>query len=695
MTPSEHTLSLQEAFELAIQYHNIGELQQAEAIYRQILEIAPHNGEVLHLLGIIAAQLENYETALELIEKAIQFDRSNANFYNSLGNLFWYQDKFEDAGRCYRYSLTLNPEFAQAHNGFGNVLRQLDYLDIAIEHYQRSLALNPDFAEAHNNLANALKDQGQFEQAIQSYQQAINLNADYLEAHTNLAAVLSEQGQPTAILAYQRAIELNPNDPQLHHDLGNTFSDLGQIINAITSYQKAIDCFPNYAEAYFNLGIVLARLGHVHEAIAQYRRALEIKPDFRKAHHGLLMALNYAPGVTQAMIYAEQQRFNEQYFKAIVPNTPKRVSESDSQRRLKIGYVSADFQKHSVAYFMEGILAHHDHGHFEIFCYYSHTVVDEITQRFTGYADHWINCAQLSDDALAEQIRKDQIDILIDLMGHPGNNRLGVFARKPAPVQMTYLGSPTTTALTTMDYRITDRHLDPENQQVESARSEIPIRLPHNLICYRPEPKSPEVNALPALKNGYITFSSLNAYYKINSALLSLWAQVLNAIPNAKLLLKPSSSILNDPVTQESIKKQFEQVGIHPERLILEGLTPAPAYLKSYHNVDIALDSYPYNGGTTTCEALWMGIPVVTLVGETHVSRVGLSHLATLGLNELVAYTPEDYIKICVELANNLERLAQLRAGMRQKMQASALMDYVGFTRHLEDAYQAHFKRPF
>ncbi|MEK8021265.1 MAG: tetratricopeptide repeat protein [Candidatus Parabeggiatoa sp.] len=693
MTTSNQTVTIQEALELAIQYHNDGELQEAESIYRQILEVEPHQSEVLHLLGIIAAQVENYETAVELIQKAIQLDRSNVNYYNSLGNVFWYQEQFNDAGKCYRYCLTLNPDFAQAHNGFGNVLRELGYLSEALEHYQRCLALTPDFAEAHNNLGNVFREQGQSDLAIDAYQQAISLNPDYLEAHTNLGEVLNEAGQlKAALVSYQRALELNPDEAELHNHLGNTFSDLEQRLSAMAAYQKALECNPDYAEAHFNLGIVLADMGNVHQAITHYRRALEIKPRFRKAHHGLLMALNYAPGVTQAMIYAEQQRFNEHYFKPLAAEEIQAVmNPADPQRRLKIAYVSADFQKHSVAYFMEGILAHHNHEQFEIFCYYSNTVVDEVTQRFQAYADQWISCAELSDKALASLIREDQIDILIDLMGHPGNNRLAVFARKPAPVQMSYLGSPTTTGLTTIDYRITDRHLDPENDGQEWL-SEIPIRLPDNLICYRPEPKSPPVNELPALKKGYITFSSLNAYYKLNSEIRALWAEVLNAVPNSKLLLKPSNSILNDPATQQAIEKQFQDVGIDSERLILEGLTAAPAYLKTYHNVDIALDSYPYNGGTTTCEALWMGIPVVTLVGETNVSRVGLSHLVSLGLNELVAYTPEAYINICVQLANDLEHLQALRSGMRDRMQASSLMDCARFTRHLEAAYRDHVK---
>jgi predicted O-linked N-acetylglucosamine transferase (SPINDLY family) len=339
-----------------------------------------------------------------------------------------------------------------------------------------------------------------------------------------------------------------------------------------------------------------------------------------------------------------------------------------------------------VAYFTIGIFKHHNAEQFEIYGYHIGTKKDSLTERFQQYAHHWLYCSHLSDEALAEQIRHDQIDILIDLAGHTAHNRLSLFARKPAPIQIAYLGYSETTGVSTIDYRMTDGFADPVNI-AEQFSSETLIRMPVSYFCYSPSEESPAVDTLPALSQGYITFGSFNNYKKITPTMLTTWAKILQQVPESRLLIKAKS--LNDPTLQQQLKAYFAQFAIVPERIIIANYTASiTTHLAIYNQIDIALDTYPYNGATTTCEALWMGVPVVTLVGENHVSRMGLSLLSAVSLTECVADTLENYVHICVKLAKDVNHLQQLRATMRDRMQSSSLLDASTFTHQLEIRYQ-------
>ncbi len=558
LKPQHKKLTVSQALQQAMQYHTAGQLQEAETIYRQILQHDPNHSDALHLLGMIAAQSNDYDTAIELIQKAISINNTVPNFYNSLGNVFTNQNLFDKAATC----------------------------------YQQALSLNPNFAEAHCHLGSALKNQGL-----------------------------------------------------------------------------------------------------IDEAISHYRCAIGIQPNYLLAHQDLILTLNYAIDSDRAAIFVEHQRFNEQQampLSALIK--PHNADNDDNPLRLKIGYVSADFRKHAVADFIESVLAHHDSEKFEIFCYYNHLQHDDATQRFQQYAHHWRNCVNLSDEALVEQIKQDHIDILIDLGGHTADNRILVFARKPAPIQMTYLGYPNTTGLTAIDYRITDNYLDPEGMS-DPLSSEIPLRMPASFFCYHPHENSPPVSPLPAIQKGYITFSAFHNHSKLNQDTFALWAKILHAVSYAKLVIQNKS--LKSVAIQHALRNRFTELGIAPERLILRASVPYSDYLKIYDQIDIALDSYPFNGGATTCDALWMGIPVMTLVGDRSVSRMGLSILSTIGLTELIAYTQEDYVERAIKLASDLDHLQALRAGMRDRMQTAPLLDGIRFTRHLEAAYRQMWERRF
>jgi protein O-GlcNAc transferase len=621
--PATQTISIQKAIQLARQYHQAGDLQKAETLYRQILQLQPNHADALHLLGVIAAQIANYEQAINLFKRAIQINDSVATYYANLGNAQDRIGQLSEAVNSLQRAVALNPNYAQAHDNLGKVLKQQGQIHEAIIHFQRAIALKPNYVEAHNNLGNVFRELIKFDEALKCYQQALALNPNYVQAHINL---------------------------------GNLFKDTGKIPEAITHYFKA----------------------------------LALNPNDTISHTNLLYALNLATDHDRTRIFYEHQRFNEQQAKPLAISIAPHFNESTSTRKLKIGYVSGDFREHPVAYFMEPILAHHNHQQFEIFCYHNHHIHDNVTKRLQQYTDHWMDCIGLSDEKLAEQIRQDQIDILVDLAGHTAFNRLLVFAQKPAPVQVTYLGYPNTTGLNTIDYRVTDHYRDKEGS-ADSFSSETLERMPNSYFCYRPYNDSPLVNELPALKNSYVTFGSFNNFAKLNPDMIALWAKILVKIKNSKCLLKTKS--LHDNQLQHTLTEKFVRLGVKPEQLILEGSTPVPAYLTRYHQVDIGLDSFPYNGGTTTCEALWMGVPVVTLVGETHVSRMGLSILSTVELTELVAHTQEEYVEICVKLANDIEYLQTLRTGMRERMQNSPLMDGVGFTRDLEKAYRKMWEK--
>jgi protein O-GlcNAc transferase len=723
MNPSPQTLTIPQAIKLGLQHHQTGNVQQAESIYRQILQVAPDNAEVLHLLGVVFAQAKAFDKAIELINKAIALNDTVPNFYSSLGIALSGQKKLEQAIDCFKRVIDLEPNHQEAHYNLGNIYLHQDKLVEAAHHYQQFLAINPSDAMVHNSLGVVQYKQGKTAEAVTCYQSAIDLNSNDASLYHNLGNALSALGKfSEAITNYQHALKITPNDAQLYKHLGNALRSLNQLDEAIAAYQHAIVLNPSDAGARNNLGTVFNRVGKLAEAQTCYQQALNLDPNFSEAgsnlgstllyqgrvdnaithyqqvlekqpavliHSNLLFALHYATDFEASAVFSEHKKFNAQYAIPLAASIKPHLNDRDSQRKLKIGYVSTDFKEHSVAYFIESILAHHDHEQFEISCYYNAVESDEVTERLKQSVHHWTDCIGLSDEELAERIRQDAIDILIDLSGHTNKNRLLVFARKPAPVQVSYLGYPNTTGLSTIDYRITDNYVEPEEPEgvAESFSSEALLRMPNSYFCYRPNDHSPQVNKLPALQNGYVTFGSFNNYAKLNSEILAIWTKVLHAVPDSKLFIKARS--INDPTTLQTFREHLAKLGIESERLIFANYAHSTEeHLKTYHQIDIGLDTYPYNGATTSCEALWMGVPVVTLAGDKHAARMGLSILSAIGLTELIAHNPETYIDICVKLANDTESLQKLRKETREKMQKSPLMDGITFTHNLEAAYR-------
>lgn len=707
-----------EAMRAALEHHRTGRLPQAESLYRQILQVAPNHAEALYHLGVIAYQMGRSESAVELIGKAISAKPFEPTYYSTLGLALQNQGKLNEAVACYRKALSVSPDLVEAHYNLGGALLQQGKPDEAVASYQRALLARPDYAEAHNNLGVALLRQGKPDEAAASHRRALTLRPDHAEAHNNLGMALKAQGMlDEAVGSYREALTLRPEFAQAHYNLGNALLQRGKADEALTSYRQAVSLRPGFAEAHYNLGnallrsarpdealasyrqalsferdhaeahnnlgLALLQCGKLDEGVASYRAAISFKADYAEAYSNLLFAVYFYSRLSPAKLIAECERFAAQFEAPLRARWQRHRNIREPGRRLKVGYVSPDFRRHAVAYFIEPILANHERDRVEVHCYYNHAHRDEFTGRLAGYADHWLDCEHMTDEELAGRIRADGIDILIDLSGHTAGNRMLTFARKPAPIQITHLGCPgASTGLAAMDYRLTDAYADPAG--AEAYYTEKLLRLPGSQWCYRPDQDIPETVALPAQQNGYITFGSFHAFSKIYKPCIELWAQLLRAVPESRLLMVT----VPDGALRQQLKEQFAALGVPAERLQLYGKLPQSEFLRMFQRADIALDPFPVTGATTTCEALCMGVPLISLAGTRCMSRMGLSILSAAGLQELIAATPEEYVRTALNLAQNLPRLEALHAGLRARVAASPLVDGAKFTRNLERIYR-------
>ncbi|MBE0475463.1 tetratricopeptide repeat protein, partial [Rhodoferax sp.] len=466
------------------------------------------------------------------------------------------------------------------------------------------IALQPNFPDASYNLGNALKAMGQPEEAIASYRQALLFNPGFAEYYLKIGNALLDLGRTDeAIASFRQTILLQPTYAEAHYNLANALIKQGQVDEAIACYRRALLLKPDDAATLCNYAGARMGQGQSDEAIACYRRAMTLKPDDVTAHTGVLFALQNLATCSAQELFQEHLRFAQQFEAPLKRFWQPHTNPREPDRRLKIGYVSGDFCNHPVAYFLEPILAHHDKTQFELFGYYSHTLQDSHTERIAALMDHWLLCNTLSDEQLAERIRADGIDILVDLSGHTAHNRLLALARKPAPVQVTYIGYPGTTGLSSIDYRISDPWQDPVGL-TERYHSETLVRIPGGM-AFTPYDDAPAINPLPALGSGELMLACLNNTAKINPVVTSLWARILHALPQARLMLGNVTS--ND--LRQHLTDLFGQAGIGPERLILQPRVGMDEYLALHHKIDIALDPFPYNGGTTTMHSLWMGVP--------------------------------------------------------------------------------------
>ena len=648
--------TISEALTIAIGHHQAGRRQAAEQIYRQILAVDPRHVDAIHLLGVMAHEAGQHEVAIEYIRQAIRLNETECLFHRNLGGVYRAAGRLTEAIDCFRRVLELTPNDAEPHNDLGMVFNDQGKHDDAVACFRRALELKPDFAEAHNNLGMVFHDQGKPDDAVACFRRALELKPDFVEAHNNLGATLHEQGKhDEAVACYRRALQLKPDSARVHNNLAKSCNALGRL----------------------------------DEAIVHYRKAVELDPANAVSHSNLVYALNYHPDSDAAMLFAEHRAWGERHADPLTAVSPPHANERSASRRLRVGYVSPHFKSHAVNFFSEPILATHDHADYEIFCYSDVKLPDDTTKRLRGYADHWRDIAWQSDQCVAQLIRADLIDILVDLTGHiSGGKRLLAFARKPAPIQVTYIGYQNTTGMLAMDYRLTDEHSDPPGR-TEQWHTENLVRLPRTFFCYLPSSDAPPVVARPAVLNGYVTFGSINNYAKITTPALATWAKLLLRVPDSRLLVR--ADMTNS--LQKHLRETFAARGVAAERLELVNILPHQQYLELINRLDVALDPFPFNGHTTTCDCLWQGVPVVTLSGNTYVSRFGGSALATLGLDDLIAETRDQYIDIATRLAGDVQRLQTLRSTLRQRMSDSPLLDFETFTRNLECEYRRMWRR--
>ena len=555
----------------------------------------------------------------------------------------------DEAAALYRQVLERQPDQADANHLLGALSLQAGDAQSAIDFIERAVAARPDFAPALNNLGNAFRQLGRPDEAVAPFRRALAATPDFAAAACNLGCALLESKQGEA---------------------------------AIEALEQAIGIDPDLVEAHSNLGNALTGQGRVDEAIAAYRRALDIDPGLAAVRSNLLLALNYATSVDEETLFAEHLAYDATQAATGAARARPRPEDGDPKRRLRIGYVSPDLRLHAIASFIMPPFIHHDRKRFELHAYYTYHLSDQVTEGFRGVVDHWTDAAGISDDDLAAVIRRDRIDILVDLAGHSAFNRLPVFARHPAPVQVTWIGYSNTTGLGAIDYRLTDAFYDPEDGR-EELYTETLVRLPTRL-CFQPPADCPAVGPLPARSNGHVTFVSTANLVKLNLPLLVLWGRILAAVPDSRLVILNAGS----QAAGDRIREIFADAGVDADRLTLEGRRPFADYLALHNHVDIGLDAYPFNGAATSYTAAWMGVPHVTWCGRRPCSRHGHQLFANMGLADLVAESADDYIDRAVALGRDIDRLEGLRDDLRPRMAASPVTDGAGQTRALEDAYR-------
>jgi len=684
-------MTIQEQLQQAFEYYRTGNLQQAKNICRDILQKHSGNADVYHFLGIICYERGEFVPATEYFTEALRCNPHDPHVHFHLGNLMKDTGQLDEAVTKYQKAIQLSPDFVGAYANLGNALLEQGRMDEALDNLQKAVQLDPDDGTAYFNLGNALLKQGHPDEAVSSFQKSILLNPDDADGYNNLGVALKEKGQMAeAMTYYQKAIRLNPGNSEAHFNLGYAFMKQGNLQNAVNEFKTSLSIKPDSTRTLTYLANTLGEQGKADEAESWYQKAMQIVPVDHIPYEAFLMSMHYSDRNTPEDIYSEHVKFAGIFEGPLSDARFIHTKRKIPDRRLKIGYVSPDFRRHSVAYFIEPVLAEHNHQEFDIICY-SNAISDAVTENLQGYADTWRDIVGLNDIEVEKIIREDEIDILIDLAGHTAGNRILLFARKPAPVQVTWIGYPATTGLTSMDYKIVD-HMTDAVDDTRKFYSETLVRLPGSFLCYRPDNDSPEVGELPALQKGYITFGSCNNFAKVTSVTIHLWIDILHSIPNARIILKTKS--FSDHQTRMNTLALFTREGISAERVQLFPWVPSTrGHLAIYHSIDLALDTYPYNGATTTCEALWMGVPVVTLSGRTHASRVGRSLLSAVGLPDLVTDTPDAYREKCVSLAANTDRLQHMRTSLRQQMASSPLTDAKRFTLNMENCYRSLWER--
>ncbi|MBV8168453.1 MAG: tetratricopeptide repeat protein [Alphaproteobacteria bacterium] len=708
-------------FIMAQSRHKAGLLDDARALYGQVLAREPTHVEALQLLGMVEVEDKHFDVGIELLERAVRAapESSQTAYHMALG--LEAAERLDDAITELERAVALDPNHLHAVRKLGWLKQhKRDYAG-AMKHLERALEIEPDDADTRiaisvcciatrrygaaaaqcyailendpknigvlRSLAYAQNADRDYAGARRSLERALELEPDNRPARVDLGNVLKALGEnQLAIEAYDAAIALDPDQAVPWAGKGIVYHAMGRLEECIECCEQALERDPTFSPGLNNLGLTLLTLGRIDVAIKRFQKVVD--------EHGipgilsnLLFALHYLEDITPQQLLRRHRKFDFYVHGKKLPRF-HHDNDPDPDRPLKVGYVSGDFAVHPVGFFVSSVITRHDQSQFESFCYSGRPTEDYVGYRIKAAANHFRRTVDLSEPDLVERIREDGIDILIDLSGHTAANRLVAFAHKPAPVQATWAGYVGTTGLRAMDWLIADRfHVPPE---LEAFHSERVYRMPNGYICYEPFIMAPAVKPLPALANGFVTFCSFPNPAKINPGTIAVWARILKAVPTARLRL--SYKWLSAPLNVERVHGGFAAHGIDISRVRVEGGGDPKSMMDSYNESDIGLDSLPYSGGLTTCEALWMGVPVVTYPGNRFESRHSFSHLSNAGLTETTARDLDDYVRIAVELAQDLPRLADLRLNIRPRMAASPLCNPGQFARDLEAGFRTMWR---
>jgi predicted O-linked N-acetylglucosamine transferase (SPINDLY family) len=746
-----------EAIDQAIQAHQAGRAAQAEALCRQALALEPEHPEALYFLGVLASERGDLNAAGELLERAIAADDQMPESRYALGRLRQVQGRHGDAEKHYRAAAALDDTLADPHARLGELMALHGRWPEAESSLRSAAALNPRDADVQHKWATALRRLGRAPESVEAYRRAVALKPGDIEMEYHFGTALLESGRAAeareqfrrtfaaahkdppvlaklgvtltpivpneaiealrsasarmpadahvtndlgfalaqvnrmddAVAAFREAVRRQPAFAAAHSNLANALQALGCIEEAIASVREAIRLNPSAAEAHHTLANFLRASGRIVEAIAEYRQSITLAPHYREAYDNFLYSLYFSPNHDAAAIVTEHRRWGQMISAAGAPPAPHQ-NDRDPGRRLRIGYVSPDFYDHIAGVWIQQLLMHHDRSQVELFCYSATLVETPATERFKRLAGPgWRTIVGLNDDQAAALIRRDGIDVLIDCAVHTGGNRLPVFARKPAPVQVTHIGYPGTTGLSQIDYRISDAELDPPGRSEAFSTAEAPFRLPGGFFLYTQTEPPPPPGPLPALSRGHITFGCMNNPGKVTEPAIELFARVLKRIPSSRLLM-----MLRDvPTLRDERRSQLASHGVSADRIDFVPPGPLRHFRAAHQNVDIALDPIPCNGGITSCDALLMGVPIVSLSGDTPPSRAGASLLARVGLRHLAVEDKETYVETAARLAADTAALAQLRAELPQRTLGSTIFNSANHTRELEVAYREMWQK--
>lgn len=673
-------------FDRAMSLYRAGSMEKALETIERLLDSELGDVALLNLAGACCYGMDRKAEAVAWWTRAVRKHPAYAEAFSNLGTVLGELGRDQEGEAALRQALAIDPDHPEANNNLGNLLRETGRLTEAEAAYRRALAKRPEYGDAQRNLAGVLRVLGRLNESEAAYRQALNVQPQSSATHNGLGLLLHAMGRlAEAEEAFRQALSFAPDFAEAHANLARLLYEVTRFEEAGVAARRATELNPRLADAQLVLGGTLAaqNAGDVSEIINAYRRAVEFNPDSLPAHSNLAYTLLFDRDEGYEVL-EECRRLASHFEAPFLARAVRYANDRVPGKRLRVGYVSPDFRAHCQSFFMTPLLKNHDPAAVEIYGYSSARGPDDVTRQLASYANVWRDVADLNDDDLAKTITDDRIDILVDLTMHMTGGRPLLFARRPAPVQVAWLAYPGTTGSSAIGYRLTDPWLDPiDNEKADDRYSERSIRLPDTFWCYDPLATEPVVSALPAARNGSITFGCLNSPRKLTDRTFRMWAKVLTEVAGSNMIL-----LVANGVAREHVSAKLESLGVERSRLTFVDYQPRDEYLATYQKIDIALDTFPYNGHTTSLDGFWMGVPVVTAIGNNPVSRAGYALLGNLGLEELAARSDEQFVDVAARLARDLPRLSALRSGLRARMQQSPLMDGARFARAMEAAYR-------